>query len=108
MKLILTGSYFFDTATDTSDVDFMVQHGPKVHRVLQAMGFKKIQACTYPDSLTIGVYEKDNIHIQVVKDVKLKQKCQKIIKSFDLLKGKKKHEAKVIWNTLISILFSEN
>ena len=102
-----TGSRYFGTETAESDWDFFTAQydeggfSTHVEEFLQKHGFKrcgKEQAEKYNDNITCGVYEKDNVHVQLVMNINRKIAMQKILKDTGVLNTRvDKAVAKQLW-----------
>ena len=77
-EFYLTGSRFFGNFRQDSDYDFFVEEN--AIDWLRNNVFEKLPTHNYLDLLTISVFQKGNVHIQVVKDVVLKSRAQQLIK----------------------------
>ena len=76
LNLTLTGSRFFGTGSSISDWDFFAEVTPETVAELECLGFRCIPNHVYLDSNTDSVYYKDNIHIQLVKNIEAKMIAQ--------------------------------
>jgi len=90
VELHLTGSHYFGTANEHSDLDFFCSEAEegKVFRCnfeqLESTKYKNLgNATDYKDDETLAVYTHltANIHIQIVKDVSKKIAMQDFLKS---------------------------
>ena len=77
-EFYLTGSRFFGNFRQDSDYDFFVDEN--IVPWLIENGFERLPTHNYLDLLTVSVFQKGNVHIQVVKDVVLKSRVQQLIK----------------------------
>lgn len=83
----LTGSRFFGTARPHSDWDFFTQQSPEVEDFLEDHAFTRVNEMeenaltrAYQGDVNIArVYEKDDVQVQAVKDVRLKEVAQMIL-----------------------------
>lgn len=75
-EFYLTGSRFFETSTLHSDWDYFCEDGFDVRMWLERNGFNKEFGAYYNDQNTMAVYQRDNVHVQCVKDVNMKMKIQ--------------------------------
>lgn len=105
----LTGSRFFGTATEKSDYDFFIEDSEAVRTQLIKWRFYiESTGITYADTQTIRIYKHpDNIHIQLVRNVPLKEKAQSILKDF-YRKGNNyrmtKPQLRRIWDLVFDII----
>lgn len=103
-KFYLTGSRFFGTSDLKSDFDFFVEDKATLLTRLENLGFIK-SPLSYPDCQTISVFtHPSNIHVQIVKDARLKQKAQEIIEKHKLLVGVRPYWHKEIWNIVLKTI----
>jgi hypothetical protein len=70
-----TGSRYFNSNAWNSDWDFFTQNSTVVLAFLLEKGFTKITSL-YVDMMTVDVYRKGNVDIQLVKDVETKVKAR--------------------------------
>jgi hypothetical protein len=93
----LTGSRFFGTDTEESDWDFFTQDLPGTRTELHHAGFK-LDSESYPnDTNFVAVYAKDNVHVQLVPDVRMKKCVQEQIRSLPKLWKLDKEECQQLW-----------
>jgi hypothetical protein len=98
----LTGSRFFETHRDYSDYDFFVQGDAGLAFELEQMGFKREPGGCYADPLTLSVWVKENVHVQVVSNAKLKITIQDFLRESGLLNTRlSKVEQRLIWKVAI-------
>lgn len=106
----LTGSRFFGNYTKESDYDFFVDSAfhmdiKKLFPELRVAPMD-IPGYEYRDNLTVCVYAIAGIHIQLVKDAKLKNMVQKYIayskQLFNDLKTLPKSHRKHVWNKALA------
>jgi len=105
-QLELTGSRYFNTATQSSDWDFMLdcEFEEKI-----PVDFVKVSEPSYDgDPLICGVYFSAlrDTHIQLLNsyDMPLKRKAQEILYESGALCGVSKQQARRIWNAVIRAL----
>jgi len=105
----LTGSRFFKTETPISDYDYFVQDSDEVRKFLHGSSFRVVNAfdCDefpeYYDNQTVVVFEKDGVHIQLVRNVDTKNDAQELLRTFpELLKGLEgpRNSRRFLWNRL--------
>jgi len=109
IKFYLTGSRFFSTHDENSDWDFFTLDSLDARNFLKNIGFVKTSDSTYEtDPLidTIYMHTEANIHVQIVKDVELKNAVQERLRYVadldpDLVPLKNKREMSKIWKLLI-------
>lgn len=107
-KFYLTGSRFFNTAREDSDWDFFVEDdGIAIERSLRSFiteeGFLNETNIEYKDKETVAVWKHitEPIHIQIVKDARLKLDAQFLIQSMGLhwqIARDGKAYSKLMWN----------
>ena len=83
----LTGSRFFKTESPISDFDYFVQDSQEVRNFLHDNSFHTVGALglvppQYLDEQTVNVVYRDDIHIQLVKDVTVKHQAQELLRFF--------------------------
>lgn len=108
----LTGSRFFGTHHDMSDWDFFCLPSDDAYNLLIKEGFKTEKGKSrYKDPLTIAVMELQKgidlllsgkkAHVQLVSDVDMKCRVQRMISDMGLYEGMSKEEMSTVWTTLI-------
>jgi hypothetical protein len=97
----LTGSRYFESETENSDVDFFVAVDTvNIDSTLIGLGFVKHVGGVYPDHNTVSVYRHSTgIDIQLVKHVELKLLSQRIFRMFNIRKP-----TTAQWNTIFRLL----
>ena len=104
----LTGSRFFGGARVDSDWDFFVQAGPEVVGWLDAHGFRETDGSLagYNDPNISIVFERDDTHVQVVKDAKLKLWLQDLLNEVGVLNknNSAKMRERAVWTTLYEVV----
>ncbi len=112
-KFYLTGSRFFGTQRADSDYDFFVQQSGDVLAALEQNGFKLDNESYERDPIMTRVYKRENVHVQVVINAKMKLCVQHRMKSFiqyHLIKMGQcvlsKEETKALW-TLCTRLYTD-
>jgi hypothetical protein len=81
-EFYLTGSRFFKIHKEYSDWDFFVEENDEIHIYLSNYNFKNVSSETrYKDSETRSVWfhEEADVHVQIVKNAKLKEDAQILI-----------------------------
>jgi len=107
----LTGSRFFDCATEKSDWDFFVginaQLGTSLGGWLDGMGFVRVaNSYSSADVNSVFQHRTEKIHIQVVKDAGHKIRAQKMLyalKDFLRVREMAKPKARDLWNTALNL-----
>lgn len=102
-----TGSRYFGTPNAESDWDFFTaMYDDKgncfgIETFLRNIGFIKCgkeQAEKYNDNITVAVFAKDNVHVQIVSNINRKIAMQNILKASGLLSTRiDKSVAKMLW-----------
>lgn len=72
----LTGSRFFNTATEKSDWDFFVEQCEGLQEFLAESGFHITNETYAQDPMFTAVWAKDNVHVQIVRSATAKQYMQ--------------------------------
>jgi len=111
IEFYLTGSRFFGTYGERSDWDFFTQDCSNTHEFLKKLGFVETSGSTYrtdPLIATVYIHKDTDIHVQVVKDAKLKNAIQKRLREVadlypDLVPLGDKSVMKKIWKLLIEV-----
>lgn len=113
LKFYLTGSRHFGTATEASDWDFFVECqsikpiDPEICKFLVFHGFKPVYS-TYTDCETLAVYQSvdGKVHLQLVKDARLKADVQTVIGEYLTEPNDEeysKSENAKIWNVALTV-----
>lgn len=102
----LTGSRFFGNDGLNSDYDYFVQDGLGVQYELMRAGFVHCMDESYCDKNTTYVFRKDDVHIQLTKDVEKKIKAQRLIFASDLSDRLSKEDRKTLWNLVYAAMGS--
>ena len=88
----LTGSRFFGHNLKNSDWDFFSDDSQARIDDLQTNGFRRVKnllkRLDYIDTIQpiVQIWEKENVQVQLVKDVELKRRVQEFIRDMDLYK----------------------
>ena len=85
----LTGSHFFGNWKSDSDYDFFTMDSVEIQWRLEALGFRKLDKrynYNKVDELVRAVYRRDNVDIQLVTDMALKNQVQEMIFNNDMLR----------------------
>lgn len=73
----LTGSRFFGNTHAKSDWDFFAEYSNELDRELRENGWKRDSNKEYTHrNSTVVIYYKENVHIQLVKNLEMKIKIQ--------------------------------
>ncbi len=78
----LTGSRFFGTHTDQSDWDFFIEWNDQIELWLEENEFALDSQSYANDPLFVKVYKRDNVHVQLVDNAKIKARIQHRLKPF--------------------------
>jgi hypothetical protein len=103
MTFYLTGSRFFGTETAESDYDYFAEDSEDNRKLLSHNDFI-VECETYVgDPIIAIVYKRDNVHVQLVKDVRAKRWIQdKLLPVFMNLKPDKV-QARLLWRAAIAL-----
>ena len=102
---VVTGSRFFGLQTPESDWDFFTEDTGLVRQFLIRSGFKMNETSYSYDKSIKAVFEKDNVHVQLIDDVLKKIKIQnKLFSTFRLLKPNKV-QARWLWKLAYDIAY---
>lgn len=78
----LTGSRFFGNAREKSDWDFFTEDsGDALRDYLRRIGFRRLDSKTteYTDMNVIDIWENQNVHVQVIRNLHFKRKAQVLL-----------------------------
>ena len=101
IKFYLTGSRYFGNSRPESDWDFFTCHTTAAVIWIVDNGFEEVSI--YGDDQTTYVYRKENVHVQLIKNIDLKIKAQEIIIRHGLY-GVTKEWRRQIWNAIFNAL----
>lgn len=75
----LTGSHFFGTAQPGSDIDFFAEDSDEARVLLRRLGFQQLTFSLHPLANTTAVFWRADLrlHVQLVRDVELKERVQR-------------------------------
>lgn len=99
----LTGSRFFGTETENSDWDFFIQMDEKISSELEQKGFRLETESYKEDPNIVQVWKKENVHIQLVNNVKAKEWVQWCLSNYFRLYKPNKDQAKLLWRTAMKL-----
>jgi len=109
-EFFITGSRFFGGVTEKSDSDFFVQDSPLVRTFLEGHGFQETFDHSYVDKGNCSVYEGHGgyafpkLHVQLVKNVRVKQQAQLLIQhSYLYMPAVPKEARRHVWDLAMSI-----
>lgn len=98
-----TGSRYFGTATDESDWDYFVQFEASIYDDLVAAGFVLDTVSYAHDRHCVAIYRRDDVHVQVVRNARIKQRVQErlypILSMFQLTK----EQERFLWQQALSL-----
>lgn len=100
----LTGSRYFGNSGPHSDYDYFVQDGLGVMHELVNAGFFHCMDESYCDKNTTFVFKKDDVHIQLTKDVNKKIIAQRLILQSGLSDKLSKEDRKNLWNLVYAAM----
>lgn len=110
----LTGSRFFGNAHEKSDWDFFTEDsGDALRDYLRRIGFRRLDSKTteYTDMNVIDIWENQNVHVQVIRNLHFKRKAQVLLntKPFKAIylaatKTRRRH----LWEGIFKALYDMN
>lgn len=99
----LTGSRYFGTERPDSDYDFFTQENEQLEKVLEDNGFRLDSESYQGDPIMTKVYARENVHIQLVIDVKMKAWVQLLLASYIQKYKPDKEQLKSLWSIAIKL-----
>jgi hypothetical protein len=102
----LTGSRFFGGFKPSSDWDYFVQDSNEVRDFLVNIGFdmQEDPIFAYDDITIVSLFTKNDIHVQIVQNAKLKAEAQQLLSEFAKIKAVPKEYRRYFWNFAFAIL----
>ncbi len=99
----LTGSRFFGTQREDSDYDFFTKANPVTEKLLDENGFHLDSESYECDRVMTKVYKRDNVHVQLVNNVRAKQWVQTKLHPFVWNTKPSKEHLKLLWRLALTI-----
>ena len=101
-RFFLTGSRYFGTHRQDSDLDLFAKASPEVSDFLRRLGFRHVGHNYGPrtDSLTEEVFRKDNVDVQLVSDLAAKLAIQYALSRVRLLERVNHQEHHEVWGAM--------
>lgn len=100
----LTGSRFFGGFNPASDWDYFAEDSPEIRKFLYSLGFQEDDNIMnqYDDSTIVTVLFRNDVQVQLVQNVLLKEAAQTFLSTYALMKSTPKEARKYLWNMAIS------
>lgn len=105
-EFLITGSHFFGTADEESDIDFYVQDSTNVREFLFSIGFLFHGPASYKDSDVCEVMRHDEaqIDVQLSTDANHRGRVFQFVRKNKMSIPVNKEEATLFWNYLFRSL----